>query len=104
MSARSRCSTLGLYFGIDYIRSGDRLGQHDLELKQVEQARKADEAKREALRDALNNFASKTTEGISKLAEHAAVQDEQIKNINGNLDKVVNGLQSIEMAVTRDKH
>ena len=100
--------TLILYFGIDYVKNGDKVNQHDQEIKQEriarEQAHKDDAEKREALRDALTNFAAKTSEGISKLAEHAAVQDEQIKNINGNLDKVVNGLQNIELAVGRGKN
>lgn len=68
-----------------------------------EAAHNDESEKREQLRSALLNYADKTQHSIDSLAANAMVQQEQIKNVNTNLDKVVQGLQNIELAVGRAK-
>lgn len=99
--------TIGGNFVVNYISNGDKLAQHDIEIKQEQVERNklkdAEDEKREILRKALNDYADKTAQSVAALATHAAVQDEQIKNISNNLDKAVNVLQGIEIAISRDK-
>ena len=95
--------TVGIYFIGNYFLYGDTLKRHDVEIAAEVKAReisdKVQSEQREKLSDSLLAYAQKTQEGISALAVHAAVQDEQIKNVTSTLDHVVNGLQSIESAV-----
>jgi hypothetical protein len=69
-------------------------------------SQKAEDAKREELRQALLTNARETSDGIAKLTAHALVQDEQIKNVGeqiknqvSSIDRVVTGLQNLEIAV-----
>ena len=88
-----------------YYTTRDNLARHDVEIateiKARELAEKDQSEQRAKLSDSLLTYAQKTQEGISGLATHAAVQDEQIKNITGSLDRVISGLQNIETAVGR---
>ena len=88
-----------------YYTTRDILAQHTAEIaKEVatrEAAMKEENEGREKIRNALINYADKTQHSIDTLAAHGMVQDEQIKAVNGTLDKVVNGLQGMEMAIGR---
>src|ERR1700684_1065736 len=84
--------TAGFYFVGNYFLTGDTLKRHDAEIA-------AEISAREKLSTSLLAYAQKTQEGISTLTTHAAVQDEQIKNVASTLDHVVSGLQKIETTV-----
>ena len=96
--------TVGIYFVGNYFIAGDTLKRHEVEIASEAAARKASEKEqteqRQKLSDSLLTYAQKTQEGISALTTHAAVQDEQIKNVTSTLDHVVSGLQSIERAIS----
>ena len=59
----------------------------------------AEDTKREALRQALLDYASKTQEGIAKLSAHVEVQDEHIKNIDDSINRLVTGFQQWQQSV-----
>lgn len=84
----------GFYFTV---RS--RLDQVTQEQKASGDSLKSESDARERLRSALEDYAGKTQHSVDQLAAHAMVQDEQIKAVNSSLERVVNGLQSIELAV-----
>lgn len=68
-----------------------------------ETSQKTEAEARDKVRNALIDYAGKTQHSIDTLAAHALVQDEQIKNVNSSLERVVNGLQNIELAVGHAK-
>lgn len=59
---------------------------------------------REQLRDALTKNAEKTSDAISELSKHAAVQDERTQNISNNLTTIQNQLSTISTALSPAKN
>lgn len=89
-------TTIFLGSGFYYLTQ-NTLAEHTLAIAQEATKREAlqtaQDEKREALRVALRDYAAKTSDGINKLAAHADVQDERIKNINEAVDRLVTGFQ-----------
>ena len=74
-------------------------------LKDIPAKIEAEDSAREKLRDALLSNSQVTQKSIDSLAAHALVQDEQIKNVNSSLERVVSGLQTLNgvLAAKSDK-
>ena len=58
-----------------------------------------DSKARDQLRESLSKNSEKTSEAISKLTEHAAIQDERTKNITDTLQNIQGTLSSITTAI-----
>jgi hypothetical protein len=101
--------TVAFYFTVNWAVTGDTLKRHDVEIAEEkierEKLKASEDEKREALRKQLAEYADRTTQSVAALAQHAAVQDEKVGNINENLNKVVNSLQNLQYIITttRDK-
>ena len=97
--------TVGFYFTVNWAVTGDTLKRHDQQITEEkierEKLKVGEDEKREALRKALTDYAATTSSSINELAKTSAVQSEQIKSIGLSLERVVNGLQNIELAVHR---
>jgi transcription initiation factor TFIIIB Brf1 subunit/transcription initiation factor TFIIB len=78
---------VGFYFNTTYTIN-------DLKVKS-----EVDTRARDQLRDALIQNSEKTSTAISKLSEHAAVQDERNQYINDTLQQIRSTLSSITSAV-----
>jgi hypothetical protein len=75
---------LGFYF-----TTKDTLTQHSVEIATNNKAR-------EQLREALVDNANKTQTAISSLAATARVQEEQIKGVNGSLDRIERSIDKLK--------
>ena len=97
--------TVGVYLVANWTLTGDTLKRHDQQIMEEkverEKLKVGEDEKREALRKALTDYAATTSSSINELARTSAVQSEQIKSIGSSLERVVNGLQNIELAVRR---